>query len=866
MKKIKKFIIFSLLIALTAVCLTLSGCEQEGEDLETQMRWKTKGGTYIVDLTNAGNPVAITREKFTFHPFDGFGFVINADGNMYQPSQGKASVLSSKKVNGRVEMDCSYSVGENGTTIPYHLSFWLEENRLFLHVRSEDNRIRRIHPGISRDFGPWKQKDITRYGEFYDSQDWYSQPVYHLDGKFFVFSDWLHTQGNGTDYSRFAMDENGNEQLRMNAPMEGSDPKEMTTTVVYAANLKGKYMTVEDTLYISVSDSLWDVIPQPTEKSTVYKNELKDKVYFDAWVGSISNAWNLLHQMDMMSGQRAKFLTIFQDWGAEGWDQTLPDNYNVEKGLYPRGGSLEEIGEFVEYAKSFGFAGLRTNYVWATDKSPAMKEGVIERARGADGAKAWFVKPEHWLLVPQRQETDIRKDFAPNCNFSDQMGSGSMTPAYVDYESDDTSLRNAIEKQRGLINLIKEINPGPFGSESSAADFLMGDWYDYGEYGIYGGHHRKVLLPDYKLKRLHQYAMMYGMGIPYRWFELPPFPKFQNDQSFPYTKAYIDGMDDYRACTILYGNGAYIGYLPNTPYEYMLTEVMVVGQIQKYYAFEEVKDVYYLHKNQWVTLNKLFVLEDVTEDSYTRIKVVYKNGLEVYVNRSEEELQVKTFKGQITLPRYGWVISKAKEKVIAYSAFYPGTTKRIDCFEDKDIRFINPRGALIDGVDKITLWEKGKIVMQYENRDEYTASRDFSGVQGKDMWYYETYDSTIRKYNPMNQFDEARSYWSSGDVIIGPNWQQAGKSIASVRKWIAPYNGMTTISGTIKVEGSKETEVRVTRNGELLESYEVNDIKELNVKVRCNARAGDQVRIEVHGSDNAAGIKVLFDPLIKYYR
>ena len=67
-----------------------------------------------------------------------------------------------------------------------------------------------------------------------------------------------------------------------------------------------------------------------------------------------------------------------------------------------------------------------------------------------------------------------------------------------------------------------------------------------------GGHDR-LFTPEYKLRRLQTTTVHYGCGLYYRFFELPPFPRFHRNQLDLWADPAL--MDDYRCCEILLGNG-----------------------------------------------------------------------------------------------------------------------------------------------------------------------------------------------------------------------------------------------------------------------------------------------------------------------
>jgi hypothetical protein len=272
-----------------------------------------------------------------------------------------------------------------------------------------------------------------------------------------------------------------------------------------------------------------------------------------------------------------------------------------------------------------------------------------------------------------------------------------------------------MKHQHELARLIKDTHHGPLGSETLNQQDLIGRYCDFGDYGIMGGHDR-MFSPEYKLRRLQQTTVNYGLGLSYRFFELPPFPKFHAGQLDIWADRAM--MDDYRACEVMLGNGAYVMW--DAPWEWLLSEAMVVGRLQRYYALVPVKEVEYMSTDGvWRTLEEMvrggFELQtrpwNQKQAELARVRVKYANGLTVVVNRAEKEMDVDAAGKTMTLPWYGWVAWMPKAEVVACSAYLPGTKTRVDAIEEKasGLRFLNPRGAEVDGAKTLRLWVKGKL-------------------------------------------------------------------------------------------------------------------------------------------------------------
>jgi hypothetical protein len=350
-------------------------------------------------------------------------------------------------------------------------------------------------------------------------------------------------------------------------------------------------------------------------------------------------------------------------------------------------------------------------------EAPSFQRGLAHYALNADGRPSDYVRPADWLPVARRAEEEIAQAFAPNAAFTDQMTSGAAPWSWHDYAADggSRSTRRTLQHQQALARMIKATQAGPLSSETLSDQHLLGEFVDTGDYGIMDGRHR-LFSPEYKLRHLQHLSGFHGMGLMYRFYEMPPFPQFHSGAT-PFRDSWED-LDDYRACEVLYANGGYVcqGF---AGWRYTLTEVLLIGSLQRHYSGQPIRDIRYRQGDQWLTLEELVRSEVVPEtlpwnpqtEAFARIQVDYANGLHVLVNRSDGVLDSGT---EVVLPPSGWLVWSDAGTPLAYSAYWPGTNQRVDYLRDDEARieYLDPRGAGIKGVSGPTLWESGRIVLR----------------------------------------------------------------------------------------------------------------------------------------------------------
>ncbi|MCF0235010.1 MAG: hypothetical protein HUK22_08570 [Thermoguttaceae bacterium] len=425
-------------------------------------------------------------------------------------------------------------------------------------------------------------------------------------------------------------------------------------------------------------------------------------------------------------------MTVFQNWEAGGWDALLPDSIMTpDFPPNPEIGTAAEIASLAKLAQKYGRFALRTNYMLLTEKSPSYRSGAVKHALNGDSGRRWHARLEDVDAVIERQEAEIAALFKPDANFSDQLASGAAPWAYLDYTPGSPTgiqIGQILTKERENARRLKASQNGPLGSESLMDEHLLGEFVDFGDYGIYDGFHR-ALTPEFKLRRLQHLTAFHGVGLMYRFYELPPFPNYCS-----FNRDYIEKpelRDDYRAVEILYGNGAYLFYELNyinrdlqdrAPWNYFAAEVAIVGTLQRRYVGEEVASVEYWTDapGRWHSLPELLKcgVQPIVEpwnpqaDELQLMKITYKNGLKILVNRRNKaivaqelapELRDVDFGGRspldfatepLVLPRSGWIAWTPDGAALAFSARLGTVDGRVDFIDDADfsVRFVDPRG------------------------------------------------------------------------------------------------------------------------------------------------------------------------------
>lgn len=581
------------------------------------------------------------------------------------------------------------------------------DDALRINIISNDSPARGVDPGLVEGLGQWRRLDLSRQSEAYGQTFW-QKTTYSVTGDFWFTAHWVMEASNGTSWQA------------TNAANEGEGPFPAALRVNYAPDTDGHYLPVREVLEVRVSRHLWDVVPMPRQQPSEYRHDLAASVQLDLWGGTADP--ELSHFLDIMDAVgigRLQFLSILQNWQAGGFDSLLPDSiWMPDFPPNPGIGTVDQLRALAQKGNEIGRFGFRTNYRILRSSSPSYLAGLAHFALDASGKSLDYLAPADWPTIAGRQETEIQQLFSPRASFTDQLTSGACPGAWHDYSArgGSRSMRQTLARQRALARLIRQAHQGPLGSESLMDQELLGEFVDTGDFGIMDAHHR-LFSPEFKLRRLHALTAFHGMGLMYRFYEMPPYPAFHSGRTtFGADQAQLD---DYRACEVLYGNGAYVCY-PFASWSYWLTECMLIGNLQRHYLLQPVQSVEYWRQGEWVTLEDL-VRAGVTPNSdpwsgqptseFGRVRTRYANGLTVVVNRLPEPLDVPVPGAlRLTLPRSGWAAWTPDGTVLAYSALSPGAGQRVDYLRDAaaGIEFLDPRGATLRGVSQPTLWLNGE--------------------------------------------------------------------------------------------------------------------------------------------------------------
>lgn len=502
---------------------------------------------------------------------------------------------------------------------------------------------------------------------------------------------------------------------------------------VYGSLTDGSRRVLRERYLIRYSESLWDVYPQVYNNPTPYTEFFKNAVYLDGWFERFCYGKAILGFIEEAIPSGAiNIITTIQHWAAwNEWDGTCPDSWEYPDHVTPwdKYGTVDELHEYIDMARTFGKVGLRQNYLWFGDQSWSYAKGRFSRAKRSSGEYAWFTNLRTVKPLLKRQESEVMSTFNVNAAFHDQWVSTGTGWPIINFDHNEATAGTISGTQsllRDITTISREIIQGPLLSESMIAEFLYGGHIDGGDYCIFNAAQRTDFSPEYKLRRLHGLAMSYGMGLGYRHFYPGNWEVNRAPGDDKYFNSDID-LDSYRACTVLYGNGAYLFGKRFLRLSHVLTEFITVGLAQQRYAFQPVDFVRYSNGGRFRTLDQLIPMVSSGSELhswYRRFHIRYANGAHVWVNLSEDSFDVTTPGNEsITLGKNCWLVYTEEGDFIAYTAemvcpVVAGLPGRVDYVRDDTINLVyaNPRNLHeFMGVSLPTVWSNGSVYYELKN-------------------------------------------------------------------------------------------------------------------------------------------------------
>lgn len=527
---------------------------------------------------------------------------------------------------------------------------------------------------------------------------------------------------------------------------------------------------LDDTLSITLSTRLRDVLAQPTQPVSPYRELLESRLMLalpsDHWTdyGALWNAfesWGL----DEIAG-------YFFHWSAGGPD--TPGGEHLGPDWYP---ALDpaNFSSMVQAGTAKGY--LLGGYMAFNIMPPTAPPGVWNPAQIAR-TDTLSNKLSVQYGLPMLATTSSQANAARECNLASQIYGLNM--AYLDIQTYASpskgadgdhldqvagsrlanTLQRALYEQKRWMRRMSDTYHGPLVGEGSIAtrdsnmEWLWAGYCDSVQRVINtdrGLHASEMpagdpasptlwpIIPEFELRVMQKLQVNHGNGFPDRFFSRSDGSNFVNMSTgqplYPMTEAMLDR---YRVYEITYGkssyvqcNGVFDGVGNYTRIADVVKEFYLMNELQRRYLASSILAIEYFDNGAYKTVEEMLGLAGSTAGLRDpRLRLRYASGLDVYLNHKSSAWSVTIAGTSYTIPEDGFVAVQPGTGFVAFSAAAPGTGgARIDyCNAPGRYEFFDGRGAVnaYGGIDTgglkllrvrnlvhaVTVWETSSGALQ----------------------------------------------------------------------------------------------------------------------------------------------------------
>lgn len=443
--------------------------------------------------------------------------------------------------------------------------------------------------------------------------------------------------------------------------------------VTYRPLTDGRRNTLRETVFLTVSGAIEDVLPSIPNPVSRYKAESGRRIVWDYWhrvdaKGRITNDFEAVRKAGCTS-----IWMLAHDWQPRGYDNAYPTIFSQD-GAHENDGVIRSLGG---RAKAAGYLlGLHENYVDLHENSSEYSPARAAKAAGGEparlfgpvwndaqfpqGHQVYLLKPGESRSTASSVAAEIRRRYGTTTTFLDVHPSANPSK-FVDYASGAEgagTFRATMSAYRGLFGDMQRIYQGPVSGEGRHHFLYLGyiddveaqiNTADDEVFGV-----RAPLLVDFDLRRLHDKAAVHGVGYYQRFYG-----NAHEDQNWtPFSK---DSILIYMATELAFGHGGFVpdGRMSALAIEdHAALEEKYILPVQRGYGGASVKSIQYSNGSRLLTASD-YLRQHPEEYRNPRspgfmgqVRVEYSNGVIVYVNRHPNRPW-----GNITLPSAGGTVS-----------------------------------------------------------------------------------------------------------------------------------------------------------------------------------------------------------------
>ena len=460
------------------------------------------------------------------------------------------------------------------------------------------------------------------------------------------------------------------------------------TKASYSTLTEGTLVPLRERALFTAAWHLAEVLPNPPNPASPWRNFLADKIMLDIWGGTFTNiAGNLTN----LAGYGiTNCVAIIHDWQRSGYDNALPMHYPANASYGGDGG----LSNLVATGMSVGIrCALHENYVDYYPNYDFYNTNDIALDSGGNLQLAWYnpgthiqsfaEKPNAILRLAATQSPEIHRRYTTQANYLD-VHSAVPPWFHVDQRAGETGagqFSRVWDIHRQLWGYERVTHAGPVFGEGNNhwywSGCLDGVEAQFGSGWPGNGGFTAPLAVDFDLLKIHPLQFNHGMGYYSRWW---PTDSYQTNWAGP---APMVVLDRYRMQEVAYGHAGFLdsSVYANLPLAWL--EHHLLSPVMARYAAARPLEILYETNGVW--LDATAMAKTNFPDAWNRVRVRYENGLVVTVNAGSNAFAT----GKWLLPDLGWVAEGA--------GVTGGTTSRggvvSDLADTGDSLFLNARSA-----------------------------------------------------------------------------------------------------------------------------------------------------------------------------
>jgi hypothetical protein len=455
------------------------------------------------------------------------------------------------------------------------------------------------------------------------------------------------------------------------------------SAALYEPLTDGTRHPLKETFIFSAARHIDEVLANIPNPPSPWRKEMGTRTVLDVWHGGSFE--DVARSLDDLAGFGVRDgLVLLHVWQRDGYDNGLPAHWPAREAQ----GGDEAMKRLSDTARRLGNRlALHENYVdyypnyerFTTNDLSLNSTGGIVEAWYQPGTRiqSFAVKPSAMLRLSGEQSPEIHRRYATTAGYLDVH---SCVPPWFHVDQQDGTpgagtLRSVIDAHRSLWDYGRRVHEGPMTGEGNGHWFWSG-WLDgvEAQFGTGWDHNAgraAPLMVDFNLLRIHPLQINHGQGYYERWHEeKPPW-----GGGLP-----MIALDQYRMQEVVFGHAAFVGGgLWRAP-AYAGLEHHLVTPVAARHAGHGVRDIRYGVEGGWVDTTAA-----AKAGRFTRVRVVYDNGLTITANGEPDELDVDGY----VLPEFGWIATQKN--------FSAGTVLRdgivVDFSREPDRLFANARRA-----------------------------------------------------------------------------------------------------------------------------------------------------------------------------